>query len=121
MSRLGFTKWELAIVLTIVVTLVLALVGWPEPNRPVSREQIGQIRLGMSEEEVMQILGPPSKTFDLEEMSRALKADMRGWRWRSGKRKLEVYMNDGRVVGTVVVGYPSRPISYADDPLEAPK
>ncbi|HEY8504499.1 MAG TPA: hypothetical protein VIL46_07945 [Gemmataceae bacterium] len=94
-----------AIVLATFGGLVLLVRGCPGPDRPLDPAQIARVQEGMSEAEVLEILGPPSEPLDLADLGRALGAELGGYRWRSGGRKVEVYLIDGRVSGTVVVGY----------------
>src|SRR5262245_52497407 len=60
----------------LVVLACLALAGfvfflrWTTPNARISRESFEQIWLGMTEEEVIEILGVPPNNYDLDYVSR---------------------------------------------------
>src|SRR5688500_15360969 len=75
--------------------------GWL-PRAPAA---VAQVRRGMPERGVLDLLGPPTEPLDLAAVSQALGAAGSGHRWRSGRRKLEVYLIDGRVAGTVAAVY----------------
>jgi len=94
-----------AIPATAVVVLLVVLRGCPGPDRPLDAGTVGRIQQGMSEQAVLELLGPPTEPLDVAEISRTMGINAGGYRCRTGGRKAEVYLIDGRVAGTVVVGY----------------
>lgn len=96
---------DVAIPFAVIGGLLLVLRGCPGPDRPLDPAAVAQVRQGMSEREVLDLLGPPAEPFDLTAVSQALGVAGSGYRWRDRRRKLEMYLIDGRVAGTVAVGY----------------
>jgi hypothetical protein len=108
----AFVRWKRAetVILLVSCSLILALtclllLGWPPPDRPLTPRQVSRIEPGMTEAEIMRLLGEPSEPLDLEELSEALRVNGRGWRWQSGSRRVDVYFINGKVAGSVVNGY----------------
>jgi len=96
---------EFTLLLAAAAGLALLMRGCPGPARPLDPASVSRVGKGMSEQEVFDLLGPPSDALDLSAVTEALRFDGSGFRWRDGDRKVEVYFLDGRVAGTVVKGY----------------
>jgi DNA-directed RNA polymerase subunit RPC12/RpoP len=97
--------------LLIVVILVVVLFSKGIIGNKVTAENIKKIKNGMTEAEVIDILGSPTKSADASNPLLGGKSNMKVLTWEKGRNGVVVQIIDGKVAGIMAV---------YDDPQGAP-